>query len=270
MMEQTQENKVAHTSQDEQSVEQGGISVGHLLRAGRERMGWSIDDVVNRIKLAPRQIIALEADDFQSLPEIAFVRGFVRSYAKILQMDAQPLLDALSGGKVSQVKVDTLGMKPALMEVSPERRQNLYLLIGAFFIALLIVGFAIWQAKPAQSPAMEQVKTVSEGALVTTPVELPAQPEIMAGSEVAATVVSVSKLRLVFDNESWTEITEPSGKVLAKKVYQPGEELNVEGMAPFGLVIGHASKVHLYYQGKLIDTTPYIDASSDVARFTLK
>lgn len=313
MMEQLQENRLAsdkvanttHATQGEQSPEQPVISVGHLLREGRERMGWSIEDVVNQIKLAPRQIIALEADDFQSLPETAFVRGFVRSYAKVLQMDAQTLLDALPGAQVSRAKVDALGAKPTFPEGSPERRQNLNLLIGAFFIALLIVGFAIWQANVPQQPVIEQVKTVATGALVTTPVELPVQPEIMVGSDVAAAdalaasavlpvsavpdaavvqpaqavaapvtegkaVASVSKLRLVFDNESWTEITEQSGKVLTRKVYQPGEVLNVEGVAPFGLVIGHAPKVHLYYQGKLVDTTPHIDASSDVARFTLK
>ena len=56
-----------------------------MLREARERLGLSVADVAAQIKFAPRQIEALEADDFKHLPEAAFLRGFVRSYAKILQ-----------------------------------------------------------------------------------------------------------------------------------------------------------------------------------------
>src|SRR5512139_1689119 len=71
------------------------FSVGAALREGRELLGLSVADVANRIKFAPRQIEAMEADDFGQLPEMAFVRGFVRSYARLLEIGATPLLAAL-------------------------------------------------------------------------------------------------------------------------------------------------------------------------------
>ncbi len=290
-MDQIQGNKDMNTSSVVDTAEHRVASVGRLLRAGRERMGWSVEDVVSQIKLAPRQIHALEADDFESLPEPAFVRGFVRSYAKVLQLDPQPLLDALPGAQASPVKANAVQVDAPFPKESSERRQNMNLLIAAFLLALLIAGFAAWQANTQPQLTTDAVNTVSEGALVTTNVELPAPDEIAASSEVAATDAptasgvqeaqtvdtvpveenaSVSKLHMTFDKESWIEITELSGKILAKKVYQSGEELNIEGVAPFNLVIGHASSVHLYYQGKLVDLMTYVSASSDVARLKLE
>jgi cytoskeleton protein RodZ len=70
-------------------------SVGKILSEARTAQGLSIADVAATIKFAPRQLVALEADDFEHLPELAFVRGFVRSYARLLHLDEVPLLNAL-------------------------------------------------------------------------------------------------------------------------------------------------------------------------------
>ena len=70
------------------AAESRPFSAGGALREAREKLGLSVADVSNRLKFAPRQIEALEADDFARLPEIAFVRGFMRSYAKLLQIES--------------------------------------------------------------------------------------------------------------------------------------------------------------------------------------
>lgn len=267
-------------------------SVGHQLRAGRERLGMSIEDVVTKIKLAPRQIVALEADDFQALPETAFLRGFVRSYAKLLQMEAQPLLDALPGSVVAKIIVDTQNVEAPFPSERTARRQNLSLLIAALFVALLIVGFSVWQS---YAPHVQAPDAASDVAVVETMLPLPEQAEILDASGVpeagvpesavvasavqaaplsVAPAVAVDKpaaaLRLVFEKESWAEIKDQSGKTLSSQVNPAGSELRVEGVAPFALVIGHAASVRLYYREKPVDLTSYINAASDVARMTLE
>ncbi len=264
-------------------------SVGHLLREGRERLGFSVEDVVAKIKLSHRQIVALEEDDFQALPETAFLRGFVRSYAKLLQLDAEPLLDALPGAEAAQI---VLPQVEALFPTAKSaRRQNVNLLLAALLVALVIAGFSVWQGRTPHPVA--QV-TQPDAALVETPLPLPEQAEILDASGVpeagvpesavpvviaAERVVAVSApvvtestaaLRLIFDKESWAEIKDKSGKTLSRQVNSPGTELRLEGAAPFSLVIGHAAAVHLYYREKPVDLTSYINASSDVARLTLE
>lgn len=65
---------------------------GAQLAAQRQAYGWSVEDVADQLKLAPRQVVAIEADNYAALPGKATVRGFIRAYAKILKMDAAPLV----------------------------------------------------------------------------------------------------------------------------------------------------------------------------------
>src|ERR1035437_8820715 len=305
MMEQLPEKKIAmDMNADQIPGDKPMPSVGCQLREGRERMGMSVEDVVAKIKLAPRQILAMEADDFQALPETTFLRGFVRSYAKLLQLDVQPLLDALPGSKVAKMSVEQLPVDAPFPSERTARRQNLNLLIAALLIALGLAGFAAWQANTPH-PVAHEAETISDDALVAIPLPLPEQVEILDGSGVpeagvpesgipvvasavpvvpspaapvaqspATPVPTVAKasaaLRLVFDREAWAEIKDQSGKTLSRQVNLRGSELRVEGIAPFTLVVGHAASVHLYYREKQVDLTSYINASSDVARLTLE
>ncbi len=68
---------------------------GKTLQSQREAMGWSVEQVADQLKLAPRQVVALEAGDYASLPSPAVTRGFVRVYAKLLKIDAAPLVSMI-------------------------------------------------------------------------------------------------------------------------------------------------------------------------------
>ena len=72
---------------------------GKALAAQREAMGWSVEQVADQLKLQVRQVVALEAGDYASLPSPAVTRGFVRAYAKLMKMDPAPL--------VAQIAMDT-------------------------------------------------------------------------------------------------------------------------------------------------------------------
>jgi cytoskeleton protein RodZ len=65
---------------------------GKTLAAAREAMGWTVEQVADQLKLAVRQVVALEAGDYASLPGPAVVRGFIRAYAKVVKLDAVPLV----------------------------------------------------------------------------------------------------------------------------------------------------------------------------------
>lgn len=81
-----------------QPAPQHGVP-GKTLAAQREAMGWTVEQVADQLKLAVRQVIALEEGDYANLPGPAVVRGFVRAYAKVVKLDAAPL--------VAQIALDT-------------------------------------------------------------------------------------------------------------------------------------------------------------------
>ena len=172
MMEQLPENGQG----DSPAATMPAASLGKALREARERLGLSVADVAHQTKLAPRQIEALEADDFEHLPEMPFVRGFVRSYAKMLQLDAQPLLAFLP-----QTNAPPMPLIPDSVEVpfpsahSPQQ-QNLVWLGAALLLAVLVVAFAAWHyTTPLAQPEVAQVET---------PVLLPSKMQIISASPV--------------------------------------------------------------------------------------
>ncbi|TWI43035.1 cytoskeleton protein RodZ [Pseudoduganella flava] len=63
-----------------------------MLAAQREAMGLTVEQIADQLKLAPRQVVAIEQDDYASLPNMAVTRGFIRAYAKVVRLDPQPLV----------------------------------------------------------------------------------------------------------------------------------------------------------------------------------
>ncbi|MDH2918004.1 MAG: DUF4115 domain-containing protein [Sideroxydans sp.] len=280
---------------------------GAQLRAMRELKGLSVTDVAAQIRLAPRQIEALEADDMASLPELTFVRGFVRSYAKLLGMDAQPLLDALP-----DPYANTELHSPASVEVpfnvkQLAMQQSRVWLMAAAGVAALAIIFALWNraapapqsvsvpavveqvielAIPAESATVSSEPVDAADSLATAlvaPIAAQVKAPLPASSvsavtpqaqSVAVSAVptsrAMSQLRLVFAAESWAEVTDMSGKILSSGHHPAGSELSFKSMGPYQVVIGNASSVQLYRRGKLLDLTRYINKTSDVARLTLE
>src|SRR6185436_16735320 len=88
-------------------------SAGTLLHLAREDAGLTLDAVAQQLKLAPRQVRAIEEDDFAGLPGRTFVRGFVRNYARLLHLDADAVLASLPGASTPSLD------SPALHQTAP-------------------------------------------------------------------------------------------------------------------------------------------------------
>lgn len=275
----------AQPTQDSASV-----SVGKTLREARLSQGLSVADVASSIKFAPRQVEALESDDFAHLPELAFVRGFVRSYARLLSIDDAPLLAALPNAdqKLVTARNDLADMPASTSQAT--RRLNSIWLVASLGVAI-VLGVAIWivEDKPAQKQAAVQPQfepapeamVSSSVAIVSMPVAAPVQmaPAALAASSQSASAPAevkpaiTSKLKsgpvhLVFDEDSWVEVTDGTSKTLLRMTNPAKSEQWLKGTPPYSLVIGNAKGVHLYYEGEEIDLGEFTDVK--VARLILE
>lgn len=83
---------------DEGSAAAGSVatvaSLAELVKL-RDARGFSASLVSSRLRLAPRQIAALETGDWASLPGRTFIRSSLLSYGRLLEVDAAPLLQAI-------------------------------------------------------------------------------------------------------------------------------------------------------------------------------
>jgi len=160
-----------------------------MLARAREAAGLSLEQAARQLKFAPRQLEALEAGELQRLPGGTFARGMVRSYARLLHVDPEPLLAQISA-QVAPPDAERLAQRYSqpVPFTDGARRSNLAYV--ALSLALLVVVAAValqWRQErtaartlafvsPAQQPAesaREQVASVAATPASTQPAGKP-------------------------------------------------------------------------------------------------
>lgn len=189
-----------------EEIEVGGVvqpeapvaSVGERLAAARNQLGLSVAEVARQLRLSMSQIDALETDDHGRLPGKTFLRGFIRNYAKLLQIDPEPLL-ALCNPVLPQalpiampVSRIEFGSKRRLMPFGdrPDKNWKKYFVSAGLSVVVLSLvwgGYVLFQGRSLSSG--ETVKSTGEGtmALSLPPSEFkpPVPPEINPVNETA-------------------------------------------------------------------------------------
>lgn len=99
-------------SPDTEAVERelADKSPGRRLREIRERRKFSVQQVASDLNLTPATIEALEKDQFERLPGPVFARGYLRSYAKLLDVPPEPLVAAIGGPSLDPPKTENVSV----------------------------------------------------------------------------------------------------------------------------------------------------------------
>jgi len=283
------------------------LGVGKALAEAREAQGLALTDVAQHLKFMTRQIEAIEAERFDSLPGPTIARGMVRTYARFLKLDPEPLLERMTGS------VDTRDATPHLaarfsqpVPFSDSGKRSTVLYLGLSAVVLAIAGGMVYEwrhdrgpaeltaAAPVAAPEPVQVPTPADAerpAAEPAPQEVPeAAPKIaprtpvlaanapapspLAAKDAAAPKSAEPKstgpnrLVLRFEEAAWAEVTDSAGRQLISSLNAAGSERVVRGRPPYNIVIGNAQHVKLSYNEREIDLQPHVRV--EVARFTLK
>lgn len=136
---------------DEAPVVVTETPVGEQLRLAREARGLKIGDISQTLKLGQRQVEALESGDWNGLPGHTFIRGFVRNYARLMQLDPTPMMAQLD--RTLEKPVSNLGMQdtgPAPMPDSgssgASRRDRQFVLLGIGLVVLAALAYTLMPA----------------------------------------------------------------------------------------------------------------------------
>lgn len=123
-------------------MSEAAATIGQTLRSAREAQGLGVEEVAGRLRLMQRQVVAIEADDFASLGQPVFARGFVRNYAKLLDLPADELTARMSGDTAETAVVSKAPPPPARSWLSSP-----WLILGLLGLLLLVaapVGLYLW------------------------------------------------------------------------------------------------------------------------------
>ncbi|KPN74903.1 RodZ domain-containing protein [Neisseria sp. 74A18] len=162
---------------DNQNTEQYSANsvaaeLGMKLRQAREQKGFSIGEVAERLKLSARQIEGLESGNYEGMPELVFVRGFLRTYARFLGLDEQEVsayLDRIMPQSRSNVyAVERNGSSSLNYQQTEVAKTFPKWILGVALLALIGGGVYVWQSK-SQTEYAKQNDTIVPPELSSAP-----------------------------------------------------------------------------------------------------
>ncbi|MBI3171485.1 MAG: helix-turn-helix domain-containing protein, partial [Hydrocarboniphaga effusa] len=200
-------------------------SPGALVRQARERAGLAADELATQIKLSRNTLDALERDDFASLSEPVYVRGYYRKIAKMLPVSEAELLAAY-GARATPAKARPAPQRIPLaggVDAGATRRthgQGIGLAVAVVVAAGLLFLLADKNSssratKPAPAapvaPAPAPILPVSEAPASAAPPLITAEQTPAAAPGGQSTAV-LNQLVLVFSESSFVRVEDSHNK----------------------------------------------------------
>lgn len=123
-------------------AEYPAIDIGAQLRRAREAAGLSVDDISSDLRIHVNYVEALEKNNFEILNGPTYVKGYIRNYARLLEIDSNPLIEAYQS---------SVGEVPAWNASHPLQEEKAHrkgMLTGSVIIVLAMLAlFGTWLLK---------------------------------------------------------------------------------------------------------------------------
>lgn len=257
---------------------------GQRLRSEREARGMTGEDVARQLNLTVSYLNALEADDYERLPEATFIRGYIRNYARLLGLPSDDLVHTFD--EVMEEEAGETAGGSAQDVARPQRRRSGFL--GLMALAVLVLAGVVYllldeSGNPAPATGSETVVPRSSPEVVAEPEPLAEEgAELEPGGLVdgqtgqqqaggpadMAEAAPADRLIVSFNEGCWVEVSNEAGETLFAGQKQADERLSLEAAGPFRIKFGNAAAVSLITVNGNVVSMPS-SAPGDVVRLTV-
>lgn len=233
------------------------FEIGNTLREARLRKGLGILECEDQTKIRAKYLRALEDEEFDALPSGTYVRGFLRTYAEFLGLDAQLVIDehdSRFGGPEGEGRADRPGRRTA----SRKRRrrgirsevQLLWLAIGGVMgVALLVwMGAGGSETQPLPEPAAVQ----ADGEIVAADADGDIQPAAAEPGVAGEGPRRVSILLRGTGAGSWVQVRggDENGREVYRGTLSDGQERRFGVQRGLWVRIGNTGGLDLEVDGE--------------------
>ncbi len=228
------------------SVE-GAELIGEILRKRREELGIDLREVANTLRIQYEYLKSLENNALEKLPPQVYTRGYIREYARFLNVDPEPLLNEYAEGWVKTEEVEPVPPQPAKRKPALPR----FAVFGFVIVAAIsIAAISLLRNRvPPSGPARESGQIA--------PAETPRVPLVAA--EKSKTQISHPDaysryvLNAVCSDASWLRVQTGEGKI-EETLMKPGEMRKWTSQKGFDIKLGNAGGVKLVLNGRDLGT----------------
>jgi cytoskeleton protein RodZ len=144
---------------------------GGQLRQARLALKLAPEDVAQILHLSPRQIVALEGDDYAHLPGPTYIRGYLRGYAQLLGLSPEAVVAAYGGLPTAAPKVEPARLAPE-PQLSSDHQGMRFATLG---VLALVFGLAVvwWLGREDTTPKPVPVAIGQPAESVPVPAAAP-------------------------------------------------------------------------------------------------
>jgi cytoskeleton protein RodZ len=229
------------------------MPIGETLAEARRARGLSVEDVAAQTRIRGTVIRSIEADRFDICGAAVYARGHIRSIARVVGGDPEPLVaeyDQSNGGPPGgPAPLAVTPFDPKAEEASRRRRPNWA--AAAAVSLLVIIGFAAAalvtgnRQGPSNAGAVRASAPASPSpSAQPTPAAKPATPPPSAVAAAGVTVVVK-----VLSADSWCSVKNAAGNIIFQGLIYAGQQMTFTDPTLLSLVIGNAPVVDLVVNG---------------------
>ena len=228
-MAETQETDKEITGSQPQSQ---AASLGDMLQTARAAKAFSLQDVSDNLRYSVKQIDALEKGAFDLLPDPMITRGFIRNYARLLEIDAEPLLASYRQSVASESD-NLIAMRPTMrpVQLTEESQPWLKYILASIVVVLLLLAWLFYvdyMPKPSndaadQTSAPEVIEESSSSAAEPLPeIALPAAQRLAEVEAATTDSVADSSFALNLPAQQATNVADVKpADVMSQRDFKP-------------------------------------------------
>ncbi|MFD7665407.1 helix-turn-helix domain-containing protein [Streptomyces sp. NPDC059788] len=246
------------------SPEDDRPSIGRAIQQARIDAGLTVDEVSATTRVRVPIVQGIEQDDFSRCGGDVYARGHLRTLARAVGLDPEPLIAQFDGDRGGRPEPTPAAPLFEAERIRPERgRPNWTAAMVAAIVAVVgFVGFTLFSGGGDKSAVAEGDNT----AAPVQPTKPPAgktgkttKPSTVPGpgaSESAIAGVPKDKVTIKItakDGQSWISAKDANGRLLEDGLLKKGESKTFTDKKRIDLVVGNAGVVQLFVNGKEVD-----------------
>jgi len=218
-------------------------SFGRYLQAIRVEKRISLDQVAEETRIAVRNLEAIDREDPQGLPPKAFLKGFLRAYAKAVGADGDEAVRRYDEYRMMTRETEDVGRQPERARFGMRWKLGAVL---ALLLILIVGSILVWQW--VSPPHIETAPIAAEPGAVS-----PEPPPVDSAQNRPAPPAAPPHILMVSATENTRLKVVTDQGIPAEYNLKAGEHLKLEARSTFNLLIGNAGGIKLNLNNKPVN-----------------
>ena len=270
------------------------IYPGELLKEARKKKGRKYRKLSSELGIPEKYLEALEENNFSIMAGPTYVRGYLRAYAKKLDLDPELVITAFEKYLKDKRKQEKSSLKK---DNKKGRKQKFSFLYASILLVIILLIIFVPERNTETSenkeintyteeeipdfkdyfPGLEVKKEVNfEQTSSTIPPNLTIS-ELSTDKEASSAVIekandqiieAINTIEMNFSGDCWIEIMDKN-RILEYQLAKAGSSIYVKGVGPFKLIIGNSNRVELFYNGAKISLASTTNVKTNVSCLVL-